>query len=439
MEIHHHNSIHYELRLPDSHYSLVKSSSFLQEKDLVVLNLKKKDLHSRSIGRNENIGDNPSTSLNHKNLKSPSDLRKSENGLKLAEDEVFSSPKLQKTKAKPKILDDDIAVNDENAQSSNSKSVSGLKRSRREKSEDKQEDLEEFRGRLEPNTVETRRRNSNQPENQDEFSFFENPELSDCDQLPERIYRDATDSFPEKDDNEGDDLSDRNEDYESSDEILDDENEIDVSLLVPEKFENRDTLKKEVIAWACFNKMSLSFKSKERENVQDSSKVSTMFCSRQGTTHCKFSLEFHCSEETNNYYQLTAYYNGHNHELKSYDTAKAITPEIIQKLIEIMSTTSDTPTITRIINKFSGLNFHWRTIYYQTNKLKEHQFGKISQDAHNLIKMLKKDVELRGGYYKAEQGSNQELLMVCYMTERMKRIINSFADVVIIDGSHGTN
>lgn len=118
------------------------------------------------------------------------------------------------------------------------------------------------------------------------------------------------------------------------------------------------------------------------------------------------------------------------------DTAKSITPEIIQKSTEIMSTTSDTPTITRIINKYSGLNFDWRTIYYQTNKLKENQFGKRS---HNLIKMLQKDVELRGGYYKAEQGSNQELLIVCYMTERMKRIVSTFNDLVIIDGSHGAN
>lgn len=185
------------------------------------------------------------------------------------------------------------------------------------------------------------------------------------------------------------------------------------------------------------NKVSLSFKSKERENLKDSSKVSTFFCSQKGSTNCKFYLEFRCSPETNHHYQLTTYYNGHSHELKVYDTAKSITPEIIQKSTEIMSTTSDTPTtITRIINKYSGLNFDWRTIYYQTNKLKENQFGKRS---HNLIKMLQKDVELRGGYYKAEQGSNQELLIVCYMTERMKRIVSTFNDLVIIDGSHGAN
>lgn len=94
--------------------------------------------------------------------------------------------------------------------------------------------------------------NSNQ-ESKDEFSFLKNPELKSPNQLMEGIVLGEADSFQiiDNDGNEGDDLSDEGLDDEN--EILDDENEIDLLSLISEKFENRDVLKKDIIAWACLN------------------------------------------------------------------------------------------------------------------------------------------------------------------------------------------
>lgn len=77
LEIENHNPINYELRLSDSFHSLVKSSSFLQDKDLLILSLKKKVCsNSRSLENNENVQKNPSTSFHHQNLKPVSSPRK---------------------------------------------------------------------------------------------------------------------------------------------------------------------------------------------------------------------------------------------------------------------------------------------------------------------------------------------------------------------------
>jgi len=101
----------------------------------------------------------------------------------------------------------------------------------------------------------------------------------------------------------------------------------------------------------------------------------------------------------------------------------------------LRKTTSDTPTITSIINTEFETNFHWRTIYYQLNKLKDEEYGKLSQDALNLIKMLENDARSRNDFYAFNTNEFNEITKVCYMTERMQRMSNSFNDVIIIGGS----
>jgi len=206
--------------------------------------------------------------------------------------------------------------------------------------------------------------------------------------------------------------------------------EIDVKILFDEKFENREDLKDQLTKWSCLNKMKLNFKTKERINTKGI-KTSTLYCSKKAQNNCKFYLEFQTDE--NSHYKLVKYFNFHNHNLEIFDNAQAITEEIYEQIKSLKTINADTPTIASIINKGFKTNFHWRTIYYQLSKITDEECGGPSQDASKLIQILEKDANSRSGFYKAEINEKGELSKVYYMTNRMRKFVNSFKDVIIID------
>jgi len=56
--------------------------------------------------------------------------------------------------------------------------------------------------------------------------------------------------------------------------------------------------------------------------------------------------------------------------------------------------------------------------------------GNVTQDAHCLIKILEKDSNLRRSFYQAEFPNNK-FSKCCYISRRMKALLNKFSDVLI--------
>jgi len=143
--------------------------------------------------------------------------------------------------------------------------------------------------------------------------------------------------------------------------------------------------------------MNLNFKNQEKENKTTGIKIFTLYCSKKVSKNCKFHLEFRTGKQNPNY-KLTDYYNIHNHEMDIYDSRHSITEEISQNIILLSKTTTDTPTITSLINSKFKTNFLWRTIYYQLTKLKDVEYGKLNKDASSFIKILENDANSRRGF-----------------------------------------
>lgn len=63
----------------------------------------------------------------------------------------------------------------------------------------------------------------------------------------------------------------------------------------------------------------------------------------------------------------------------------------------------------------------------------------MSEDASNLIKILESDASTRNSFFKVEKDNENKFTSCCFMSKRMKRLIEYFSDVVIIDTTHKTN
>jgi len=244
------------------------------------------------------------------------------------------------------------------------------------------------------------------------------------------------------DDEEVSIASERSEVFFESDD--DDSQKVNISLdeIKLEKYSSREDLKKNIIEWCTKKKFKLSFKTHERTK-NDGSKVSTLYCSSQKKYNCSFYIQFNkggetSTQENSNFYVLTKYNNEHNHSLDQYDPAIAFTPQILNKLKELMSVSHDCGVLTSAINKEFKTNFQRRTIYYQVKKIRQENVGKHSDDATNLIKQLKEEYEKKGGFYKADILNNQ-LNSVCFLSNRMKHLLKYFSDVLIMDVTHKIN
>jgi len=225
---------------------------------------------------------------------------------------------------------------------------------------------------------------------------------------------------------------------DKDDEIKFEETEIDIEVLFEAKFLNREDLKRKIVEWCSLSKMVLNFKTQERENKKDHTKVSTLVCSKKAKFNCGFYLRF-CTDPDSQHYVLTEYYNVHNHPLEIYDNSNVITEEIFERIKFLKMTNADTLTITDIINKDYEKKFHWRTIYYQLKKITDIDFGKPNEDSLKLIQILEQDSAMRGGFSKIEKNQKDELLRFSLMTKRMIKLANNFNDVIIIDTTHKSN
>jgi len=91
------------------------------------------------------------------------------------------------------------------------------------------------------------------------------------------------------------------------------------------------------------------------------------------------------------------------------------------------------------VNKDFKMSFHWRAIYYQVQKIQDSNFGKLTEDASNLFSLFQQDSELNNSFFKVESDDENRLANCCFMSKRMKTLMDYFYDVVIIDATHKSN
>ena len=85
------------------------------------------------------------------------------------------------------------------------------------------------------------------------------------------------------------------------------------------------------------------------------------------------------------------------------------------------------------------MKFDLNTIWYQLRKLKNIEYGYLTNDASNLVKLLEKDKIERGISFSKELDSKGNLTHFYFTTNRMKTLANKFYDVLVIETSHKTN
>jgi len=204
-------------------------------------------------------------------------------------------------------------------------------------------------------------------------------------------------------------------------------------------FSSRDDLKKSLDVWSSEKKFELVFTTQERTN-ENGVKVSTLKCKRKNKDQCSFMLEFRTDPESNkpNNYILYDYKNIHNHQLNTYHGITALTEDVKEKIRQNKAQTRTYQDLTSLINKQCKTNFFWRTIYYEVKKMEDKEIGTVTNDANNLVKLLKADALKRCGFYETKI-ANGKLDSICFMSKRMKKVLNSFKDVLIIDTSHKVN
>jgi len=117
---------------------------------------------------------------------------------------------------------------------------------------------------------------------------------------------------------------------------------------------------------------------------------------------------------------------------------KAVNDDILNNIRLSINSVKSVSELTSLINKEFHKNFHYKTIYYLVNQIKEETLGKATEDANTLVKLLEEDALKRNGFYQTKINNNNQLSGFCYMS-RMKIMLDHFSDVVIIDGSHKTN
>jgi len=243
---------------------------------------------------------------------------------------------------------------------------------------------------------------------------------------------------------EEEDEEEKVEDEEAEEEDEEEEEEVkikvDVESLMQRKYKDRDDLKEKIDEWCAEKKMGVVFKTQERENL-NGTKISTLYCNKRQKFSCSFYLEFRMNKDMENksFYKLKSYHEFHNHSLNVYDENAAMTEEVLNIIRTLRPHSKSYKALCQSVNKQCHKNFHWRLIYYHAKKFEQEEIGHPTQDALNLIKMLEYDSQNRRGFYKAEFTENNQLEKCCYMSNRMKMLVNTFSDVLIIDGSYKVN
>jgi len=225
---------------------------------------------------------------------------------------------------------------------------------------------------------------------------------------------------------------------ESEDEKDKDKNIVKIGLkdLKDQVFETREAIKEKVDQWCCQKMFKVNFKSQERAQV-DGTLVSTLYCNKKSSKSCTFFLEFRTNDQK--LYVLSRYCNTHTHKLNEFHDAAAITKEIHNRIKSLRLTSKSYGALTKAINEEFKLNFHKQVIYYKAKQIEQEELGKINEDAQNLVKLLQKDSAERNGFYKTKVSAENKLTGMCYMSSRMKAMLQYFPDVIILDSSHKTN
>ena len=172
------------------------------------------------------------------------------------------------------------------------------------------------------------------------------------------------------------------EEEEKEEEFADVENfeeiEINMEPVLKMEFLDRNQIKDKIIKeWGTEEKMRINFRSQERKNMKDGTKISTIYCSKRDAFGCKFYLEYRTDANTK-LYHLESYWNIHNHKLGEYDILKAVNDDILNKIRLSINSVKSVSELTSLINKEFHKNFHYKTIYYLVNEIKEKPLGKVT-------------------------------------------------------------
>jgi len=63
----------------------------------------------------------------------------------------------------------------------------------------------------------------------------------------------------------------------------------------------------------------------------------------------------------------------------------------------------------------------------------------MTEDAQNLLNLIKENIKNEGGFLKADINDERILQSFCFMTTRMKKNFNKFNDIIVIDTTHKSN
>ena len=239
---------------------------------------------------------------------------------------------------------------------------------------------------------------------------------------------------PPQDKNEEEkvEFKDMNDDVEQKN----DEYKISLEELFDETFADRKELTMFVRGWAVSNSFQVILDTREQILKKDNTRITKLVCNQKG---CEFFLEFRFNKDNEEKYKLNSYFSKHNHKLSVKNGSLEFISNIIEKLKEFRSVSDDTRAITDSLNKTFNKKFDISTTWYQLKKLKDMEYGYLTNDATNLVQLLEKDRSEKGIAFSKELDSNGNLTPFYFMTNRMKTLANKFSDILIIDASHKTN
>ena len=171
---------------------------------------------------------------------------------------------------------------------------------------------------------------------------------------------------------------------------------VNIEELMNQTYKDRNEVKEKVIKLCgTNNKMRLNFRTEERTLIKDNIKISTVLCSKKDMFKCEFYLEFKTNPKTS-HYELHSFFNIHNHSLLKYDTSQAFTEEMLELIKNQRREVKSTASLTKLINEKFNKNFHNQTIFNMLQQIKNQEFGKMSSDAENYVKMFEEDAKKRG-------------------------------------------
>lgn len=225
-------------------------------------------------------------------------------------------------------------------------------------------------------------------------------------------------------------------------------NAIDLSWFENKSFKDKETLNFEVNMWSIKQKFLCRFDTGERTRTKDNIKYCTLVCqeaNRNGHNKeegCQFYLRFeadlNCIIE-NGCYILKSSNNMHNHQLNAKPNYKLVNPDIKNEITKCIGKVKNNGSLADIINHEGEIIFSTTTISYQVKKVEETLNGSPTEDAQKLIDKFEFDKVQRRSYYEYIADDKNRLQKAFYMSCRMKKLLQSFSDIIIIDGTYKKN